>query len=420
MLTPGFEKPSRTSPLVPAVACFRRVAFIDDGRGRGTKNVVDDEERFSVGAESPGSTARPASRYASGSGWRPGTDWSSSKSSSRRSRHRSNSVLIAAQTRATVDLESAASLPNASANVASTSRTDSPRTNPAITRGLQRVRLGHPRAEQPGDERVDGAAQLGPLDDDRPRGGLDRGRAIAVAAARHCLKAQYRVDAEGSDGRASAIPPGGSAVVPAPGALTDPDVPLYSVGQVSELLGIGPAALRRLDQQGAMRPGRSDGNQRRYSRRQIQRIQRLVQLLGEGLPITAAHRIADLEDQVRRLSVELARPPKPGNRANNAGTLSPPWPARSAAVPTRGPPHPVPTCANAVRNAYQECSAAEPRLDAPADTSVFIVTRGSGASAVRRVGARRAVAARRCTRCPVRSRNSCSASPPSGRLPPGR
>lgn len=129
-------------------------------------------------------------------------------------------------------------------------------------------------------------------------------------SAREPPEAQYRVDAEGSDGRASAIPPGGSAVVPAPGALTDPDVPLYSVGQVCELLGIGPAALRRLDQQGAMRPGRSDGNQRRYSRRQIQRIQRLVQLLGEGLPITAAHRIADLEDQVRRLSAELAQATK--------------------------------------------------------------------------------------------------------------
>ncbi len=45
----------------------------------------------------------------------------------------SNSVRIAAQTRETVLLESAACAPSASASVASTSRTDSPRTNPAIT-----------------------------------------------------------------------------------------------------------------------------------------------------------------------------------------------------------------------------------------------------------------------------------------------
>jgi hypothetical protein len=45
----------------------------------------------------------------------------------------SNSVLMAWQTRETVDLDSAASVPNASARVASTSRTDRPRTNPAMT-----------------------------------------------------------------------------------------------------------------------------------------------------------------------------------------------------------------------------------------------------------------------------------------------
>jgi MerR family transcriptional regulator/heat shock protein HspR len=128
-----------------------------------------------------------------------------------------------------------------------------------------------------------------------------------MSAREHPDAHQHRADAAGNDGRAPAIGPGGSAVDPAPGALTDPDVPLYSVGQVCELLGIAPAALRRLDQQGALRPGRSDGNQRRYTRRQIQRIQRLAQLLGEGLPITAAHRIAELEDQVRRLSGELAQ-----------------------------------------------------------------------------------------------------------------
>lgn len=120
------------------------------------------------------------------------------------------------------------------------------------------------------------------------------------------------------DGGATGIEPAGPAVDPAPGALTNPDVPLFSVGQVSQLLGIAPAALRRLDQQGAMRPGRSDGNQRRYSRRQIQRIQRLTQLLGEGLPIAAAHRIAELEDQVRRLTTELARATK--TRASRRGS----------------------------------------------------------------------------------------------------
>jgi len=42
-------------------------------------------------------------------------------------------VLIASQTRLTVDLFNAASAPRASARVAATSRTDRPRTTPAIT-----------------------------------------------------------------------------------------------------------------------------------------------------------------------------------------------------------------------------------------------------------------------------------------------
>src|SRR5262249_6891901 len=58
---------------------------------------------------------------------------SSSTSSKRRVRQVLNSSAMAWQTRDTVDLDSAACGPSASASVASTSRTDRPRTNPAIT-----------------------------------------------------------------------------------------------------------------------------------------------------------------------------------------------------------------------------------------------------------------------------------------------
>jgi hypothetical protein len=49
-------------------------------------------------------------------------------------RHASNSTLMASQIRETVDSDSAASDPRASARVASTSRTERPRTKLAITR----------------------------------------------------------------------------------------------------------------------------------------------------------------------------------------------------------------------------------------------------------------------------------------------
>jgi hypothetical protein len=50
--------------------------------------------------------------------------------------------LMASHTRLTVDFDNAASAPSASAKVASTSRTDRPRTNPAMTR-LSKALLRH-------------------------------------------------------------------------------------------------------------------------------------------------------------------------------------------------------------------------------------------------------------------------------------
>src|SRR4029079_5597555 len=53
--------------------------------------------------------------------------------SRRRAHQVSNCSLISAQMRDTVDFDTAAASPSASVNAASTSRVDSPRTNPAMT-----------------------------------------------------------------------------------------------------------------------------------------------------------------------------------------------------------------------------------------------------------------------------------------------
>ena len=69
---------------------------------------------------------------------------------------------LAWQIAETVDLEIAAWSPSASARVASTSRTDRPRTNDAITSDSRALVLVTCAAEQPGGERLGGAAQLRP------------------------------------------------------------------------------------------------------------------------------------------------------------------------------------------------------------------------------------------------------------------
>lgn len=86
----------------------------------------------------------------------------------------------------------------------------------------------------------------------------------------------------------------------------DEDLPLFTVGQVSGMLEVQQAFLRRLDEFGVVRPSRSDGGQRRYSRREIVTVQYVVRLTSEGMTLAAIRRILELEAQVRDLELEIA------------------------------------------------------------------------------------------------------------------
>ena len=80
--------------------------------------------------------------------------------------------------------------------------------------------------------------------------------------------------------------------------LDDEDFPALSMGQAAELLGVQPAFLRSLDAAEVLRPGRSSGGHRRYSRRELVLASRIRALFDEGLSLDAAHRIVMLEDQL--------------------------------------------------------------------------------------------------------------------------
>ncbi len=86
----------------------------------------------------------------------------------------------------------------------------------------------------------------------------------------------------------------------------DEDLPLYTVGQVSGMLEVQQAFLRRLDEFGVVRPSRSDGGQRRYSRREVVTVQYVVRLTGQGVTLAGIRRILELETQVARLEHECA------------------------------------------------------------------------------------------------------------------
>ena len=83
------------------------------------------------------------------------------------------------------------------------------------------------------------------------------------------------------------------------GRLDDEDFPSVAMGQAAELLGVQPAFLRSLDNAGVLRPHRTEGGHRRYSRRQLALAARLRELLDEGHSLASARAICGLEDQLR-------------------------------------------------------------------------------------------------------------------------
>ena len=84
----------------------------------------------------------------------------------------------------------------------------------------------------------------------------------------------------------------------------DENLPLFTVGQVAEMLRVQQAFLRRLDEFGVVRPSRSAGGQRRYSRTEVTIVQYVAELADEGMTLAAIRRVLELEEQVRALEAE--------------------------------------------------------------------------------------------------------------------
>jgi MerR family transcriptional regulator, heat shock protein HspR len=87
--------------------------------------------------------------------------------------------------------------------------------------------------------------------------------------------------------------------------LDDENLPLFTVGQVAEMLEIQQAFLRRLDEFRVVRPSRSPGGQRRYTRREITVVQYVVNLVDEGMTLTAVRRVLELEERVSELEAQI-------------------------------------------------------------------------------------------------------------------
>lgn len=89
-------------------------------------------------------------------------------------------------------------------------------------------------------------------------------------------------------------------------AIDDHGLALYTIGQVADMLGVQQAYLRRLDAEGVVRPARSGGGQRRYSRHEVDQVQQVTALTDDGLALAWVQRFRRLEAEVAELGRQLA------------------------------------------------------------------------------------------------------------------
>jgi MerR family transcriptional regulator, heat shock protein HspR len=84
----------------------------------------------------------------------------------------------------------------------------------------------------------------------------------------------------------------------------DEDVPLFTVGQVAQMLAVKQAFLRRVDELRVVSPQRSPGGQRRYTRVEIRVIRQVVSMADEGMTMLAIRRIIELQRRLELITRE--------------------------------------------------------------------------------------------------------------------
>jgi MerR family transcriptional regulator, heat shock protein HspR len=84
--------------------------------------------------------------------------------------------------------------------------------------------------------------------------------------------------------------------------------PRYMISVAAEIVGMHPQTLRMYEQKGLVRPGRTPGNTRLYSERDIARLQLIQRLTTElGLNLAGVEIVLGLEDELRKAHARIDR-----------------------------------------------------------------------------------------------------------------
>jgi MerR family transcriptional regulator/heat shock protein HspR len=85
----------------------------------------------------------------------------------------------------------------------------------------------------------------------------------------------------------------------------DENSQVFVISIAAELAGMHPQTLRQYDRLGLVSPTRTSGKSRRYSMRDVAKLQEIARLGGEGVSLEGIRRIIELEDQVGALQTRV-------------------------------------------------------------------------------------------------------------------
>ena len=89
--------------------------------------------------------------------------------------------------------------------------------------------------------------------------------------------------------------------------MVDSKIALYAISVAADLSGTTIQNLRFYERSGLLAPGRTVGGTRRYSEHDVTLLVHIRQLLDDGLNVAGVLKVLELEAEVDRLRVAVAR-----------------------------------------------------------------------------------------------------------------
>lgn len=88
--------------------------------------------------------------------------------------------------------------------------------------------------------------------------------------------------------------------------VTEGDNPVYMISVVAEMLSIHPQTLRLYEREGFIKPSRTVGNTRLYSRNDVEQIRTILRLTRDmGVNLAGVDVVLNMKERVEALQLEL-------------------------------------------------------------------------------------------------------------------